>query len=232
MDFIQNIVDGNNFPVFTAFMLGLIVALHPCPLAANIAAMGYIAKDVTDRHKVFIKGLIYTAGRMLAYSLLGAVLLTVLRKSIDIESAGRWFAAWGETLLGPVLIAVGLYFILDRFIHRHEHCPDVKSHAHRFHGTWGCFMLGVLLAMSFCPESAIVYFGMLMPLSARSQGGWLLPVVFSLATSVPTLFLAWGVAYGVSGTSALRKRMDKAQRWINVIVGTLFIGAGVFCLLF
>ena len=230
MDFVKEIITDNNFPALTAFLLGLIVAIHPCPLAANIAAMGYIAKDTADRRRVFIKGMVYTAGRLIVYSLLGVMLLGVFRSSVDAEAAGRWFASWGETMLGPVLIAVGLYFILEHFIHRNEHCPDVSAHARRLHGVWGSFLLGALLALSFCPESAIVYFGMLMPMSAQSQSGYLLPVIFSVATSLPTVILAWIVAYGISGTSAVRQRVQVLEKWVNTVVGVIFIAAGVFCL--
>lgn len=101
MEIIQSIIDNNNFPVLTAFMLGLIVALHPCPLAANIAAMGYIARDTADRRRIFISGLAYTAGRILAYSALGAALLGLFRSSVDMEAVGRWFATWGEGCSAP-----------------------------------------------------------------------------------------------------------------------------------
>ena len=138
MDFVQGIIDNNGFPVFTAFLLGLIVALHPCPLAANVAAMGYIAKDAHCRRRVFINGLAYTLGRILAYSLLGLVLLAVFRGSGAVGMIGRWFSEWGERLLGPVLVAVGLYFILERFIHKHEHCPDVASAASGAALLWAC----------------------------------------------------------------------------------------------
>lgn len=230
MEFIQSLIDDNSVPVLTAFLLGLIVALHPCPLAANVAAMGYLAKDAHDRRRVFMNGLAYTVGRILAYSALGVALIAVFRGSGGMEAVGRWFGEWGERLLAPVLIIIGLYFILDRFLHKHEHCPDVSSRGRRFHGLWGSLLLGVLLALSFCPESAIVYFGMLMPLSARSPGGYLLPIVFSVATSIPAVLLAWGVAYGIGGTSAMKRKMGVVQRWINVVVGALFIAAGVFCL--
>lgn len=232
MDWIQNIIDNTQFPVVTAFLLGLAVALHPCPLATNIAAMGYIAKDVNDRRRVFMNGLFYTIGRILAYSVLGVVLAVLLRGSADMLSVGRWFGEWGERLLSPVLIVVGLYFLMSRFLHRHEHCPDVTAHGRRFHGLGGSLLLGVLLALSFCPESAIVYFGMLMPMSANLSGGYLLPVVFSLATAVPTVFLAWGVSCGISGTEIMRGRVHIVQKWMNTVIGVLFIGAGVFCAFF
>ena len=230
MEFVQNMIENNGFPVVTAFLLGLIVALHPCPLAANVAAMGYLAKDARNRRRVFVNGLAYTAGRVLAYSVLGVVLIAVFRGSGGMEAVGRWFGEWGEKVLAPVLIVIGLYFILDRFLHRHEHCPDVSARGRRLRGTWGSLLLGVLLALSFCPESAIVYFGMLMPLSARTPSGYFLPVVISVATSIPAVCLAWAVAYGISGTEAMRKNMQLVQRWINIVVGVLFIGAGVFCM--
>ena len=232
MEIFQSIIDNSGFPALTAFLLGLVVALHPCPLAANVAAMGYLAKDGHVRRRVLLNCLAYTFGRIIAYSLLGVVLIAVFRGTGGVEAVGRWFGEWGERLLAPVLIAVGLYFILDRFIHKHEHCPDVSAHGRRFRGLWGSMLLGVLLALSFCPESAIVYFGMLMPLSARSSGGYLLPVVFSLATSVPAVLLAWAAAYGIGATQAVKRKMSVVQRWINVGVGALFIGAGVFMLFF
>ena len=230
MEFIQSIIDDNSVPVLTAFLLGLIVALHPCPLAANVAAMGYLAKDAHDRRRVFMNGLAYTVGRILAYSALGVTLIALFRGSGGMEAVGRWFGEWGERLLAPVLIIIGLYFILDRFLHKHEHCPNVSERGRRFHGSWGGLLLGVLLAMSFCPESAIVYFGMLMPLSARYSGGYLLPVVFSVATSVPAVLMAWAVAYGMGGMQAVKNKMHAVQRWMNIVVGVLFIGAGVFSL--
>ena len=232
MEIFQSIIDNSGFPVLTAFLLGLIVALHPCPLAANVAAMGYLAKDGHVRRRVLANCLAYTVGRVAAYSLLGVVLIAVFRGTGGVEAVGRWFGEWGERLLAPVLIVVGVYFIFDRFIHKHEHCPDVSARGRRFHGLWGSMLLGVLLALSFCPESAIVYFGMLMPLSARSSGGYLLPVVFSVATSVPAVLMAWAVAYGIGGTQAMKRKMSVVQRWINVGVGVLFIGAGVFMLFF
>jgi len=239
MDFIHSISDGAQFPVLTAFLLGLAVAFHPCPLAANIAAMGYIAKGMGRKRDVLVCGLLYTLGRIVAYSALGVALVAAFRGgvgafsgAIDLNVMSDWFARWGEAVLSPVLIIIGVYFLLNRFIHRHEHCPDITSGKRRFSGAWGGFLLGVLLALMFCPESAIVYFGMLMPMSINVSVGYILPFVFALATAIPTVLMAWGVAYGVTGTAVMHRRMHIVQRWINIIVGVVFICAGVFCAVF
>lgn len=236
MDFVQNIIEGSQFPLLTAFLLGLAVAFHPCPLATNIAAMGYIAKDVRDRKKVLINGLLYTAGRMLAYSVLGIILVLALRGGAEFISGdgglhyiGNWFGEWGETVLAPVLIIIGLYFLLSRLFHRHDHCPNISRK--RFSGAWRCLSLGILLALTFCPESAIVYFGMLMPMSVHADFGLLMPVIFALATAVPTVLMAWAVAYGVAGSPAMQRRMHIIESWMNVAIGMIFIIAGVFCLI-
>lgn len=67
MDFLQNLLDNSNIPVITAFLLGLLTAISPCPLATNITAIGFISKDIGNRNKIFLGGLLYTLGRVVAY---------------------------------------------------------------------------------------------------------------------------------------------------------------------
>lgn len=232
MDWLHEMIENTQAPVVTAFLLGLVVALHPCPLATNIAAMGYIAKDMGRGKRILISGLCYTLGRVLAYSLLGIVLIVVFRGSVDMESLGRRFGEWGEKLLSPLLIIIGLYFLLTKFFHKHEHCPTLPVLGLRLRGNAGSLVLGILLALSFCPESAIVYFGMLMPLSAKAETGVFLPVVFSMATAIPTVLIAWVVAFGASGMPVVRASMHAVQRWMSIVVGILFIGAGIMTALY
>ena len=234
MQFIQDIIANSQWPVLTAFLLGLAVALHPCPLAANIAAMGYIARDVNSRRKVFFNGIYYTIGRVLAYTVLGIIIIAVMRNGMNTLHISDFFSLWGERILGPVLIIIGLYFIFSSRLHKEEHCPHLSTRRHLLHGWGGSLLLGILLALSFCPESAIVYFGILMPMSAQSSIGYSLPIIFSVATAIPTLIMAWGFAYGIgmSGTASLKGKLSKAQHAINGIVGVLFICTGIFCLIF
>lgn len=232
MEFILNMIENSSWPVLTAFLLGLAVAVHPCPLATNIAAMGYIARHVVNSRKVLINGLYYTLGRIAAYSLLGSIIVFAMKNGFAATTAGQFFSEWGERLLAPLLIIIGIYFIFSARLHKEEHCPDVNSRGQRLSGKTGSFALGAVLAMSFCPESAIVFFGMLMPLSAKAAAGYALPVVFSVATAIPTVLLAWAVAYGVSGSKAFKKNATTAQKYINAVVGIIFIGAGLFCCFF
>lgn len=95
-------------------------------------------------------------------------------------------------------------------------------------GGWGALALGALFAMAFCPTSAVFYFGMLIPMSATASEGWLLPVVFAIATALPVLVLAWVLAYSMQSIGKVMGKISVFQRWFNRIVALLFIGVGIY----
>ena len=111
MEYLQNLSDGSAVPILTAFLLGLLTALSPCPLATNIAAVGYISKDLENRRRVFFNGLLYTLGRVAAYTLLGAVLIAVLRGGAGVFAIQKVIGKWGEMLIGPVLVLIGSFML-------------------------------------------------------------------------------------------------------------------------
>ena len=154
MQFIQDIIANSQWPVLTAFLLGLAVALHPCPLAANIAAMGYIARDVNSRRKVFFNSIYYTIGRVLAYTLLGIIIIAVMRNGMNTLHISDFFSLWGERILGPVLIIIGLYFIFSSRLHKEEHCPHLSTRRHLLHGWGGSLLLGIL-RYRFVPKALL-----------------------------------------------------------------------------
>ena len=231
METIRSIIYDGQVPALTALLLGLIVALHPCLVATNVAAMGYMAGGAGRKRSVFLRGVAYTLGRMASCTLLGVALIAIVRRGADVLAIGETAGAWGERLLAPVLLLIGLYLIFARFIHRREHCHTVNGGDKAVKGYGGCFALGVLLSLTFCPESAIVFFGMVIPMSAEAHGGYLLPVVFALGSAVPAVALAWCMAYGMAGLAAVRGKMHVVQRWLSAAVGIMFIIAGVMCLL-
>ena len=80
MDWLQTLLDNSTAPALTAFLLGLLTAISPCPLATNIAAIGYISKDIENRNRIFSNGVLYTVGRIIAYTVLGIVLISILKE--------------------------------------------------------------------------------------------------------------------------------------------------------
>ena len=229
MEWLQTLLDSSTTPVLTAFLLGLLTAISPCPLATNIAAIGYIGKDIEDRRRVFLNGLLYTAGRIVAYTVLGLVLILIIRQGASMFGIQKFIGTWGELLLGPALIVIGLLMLfshrlnLPQFGFNGSNTEGLKKR-----GGWGAFLLGVLFAMAFCPTSGMFYFGMLIPMSATATLGYLLPVVFALATALPVLIVAWLLAFSMQEVGRFYGWLKGIERWTTIIVGVLFVLIGLY----
>ena len=228
MEWLQTLLDNSTMPMLTAFLLGLLTAISPCPLATNIAAIGYIGKDIEDRRSVFRKGLLYTLGRTVAYTLLGVVLIGIIRSGASMFGVQKFIGTWGELLLGPLLIVIGLLMLFGHRLNLPQFGFNGKGEGLAKKGGWGAFLLGVLFAMAFCPSSGMFYFGMLIPMSATATMGYLLPVVFAVATALPVLVVAWILAFSASEIGRFYGRVKAIEKWLSVIVGLVFIIVGLY----
>lgn len=228
MEYLQTLLDNSELPVVTAFLLGLLTAISPCPLATNITAIGFIGKDIDNRNRVFINGILYTVGRVLVYAILGAILIAVLRKGADTFAIQKGIGQWGEAILAPALIVIGLLMLFGNKLQLSKFGFSATEKTEKLKGTWGSLLLGVLFALTFCPTSGLFYFGMLIPMSVMEKEGYLLPVVFALATGLPVMLVAWFLAYSMAGIGKFYNRVQVFQKWFSHIVAILFIGIGVF----
>lgn len=228
MDWLQNWLDNSSTPVLTAFLLGLLTALSPCPLATHIAAIGFIGKDIEDRKRIFLNGLLYTLGRVLSYTLLGVILIVVLKGGASMFGIQQTVGVWGEFVLGPLLVAIGLFMLFADKLNLPKFGFNGNAEGLVKKGGWDALLIGILFALAFCPTSGVFYFGMLMPLSATVPAGYLLPVVFAVATSLPVLVVAWVLAFSVQQIGRLYGRMQGLQRWMNLLVGGVFILTGIY----
>ena len=228
MDILQTWLEGSEVPVLTAFLLGLLTAVSPCPLATNITAIGFISKDIESKDRPFLLGILYTIGRMVAYSLLGALLIWMLRRGFDTFDLQSKVSQWGEMLLSPVLIVMGLVMLFGDRLPLSGFGLNASEKSGRLRGAWGSLLLGILFAMAFCPTSGLFYFGMLIPMSASATGGYALPAVYALATGLPVVIVAWIIAYSIGNIAGFYKKMQVFQKWLNRMVAVLFIIVGIY----
>ncbi|MCI6805031.1 MAG: aromatic aminobenezylarsenical efflux permease ArsG family transporter [Prevotella sp.] len=224
----QTWLEGSEVPVLTAFLLGLLTAVSPCPLATNITAIGFISKDIESKDRTFLLGILYTIGRMVAYSLLGALLIWMLRRGFDTFDLQSKVSQWGEMLLSPVLIVMGLVMLFGDRLPLSGFGLNASEKSGRLRGAWGSLLLGILFAMAFCPTSGLFYFGMLIPMSASATGGYALPAVYALATGLPVVIVAWIIAYSIGNIAGFYKKMQVFQKWLNRMVAVLFIIVGIY----
>ena len=228
MDILQTWLEGSEVPVLTAFLLGLLTAVSPCPLATNITAIGFISKDIESKDRTFLLGILYTIGRMVAYSLLGALLIWMLRRGFDTFDLQSKVSQWGEMLLSPVLIVMGLVMLFGDRLPLSGFGLNASEKSGRLRGAWGSLLLGILFAMAFCPTSGMFYFGMLITMSASATGGYALPAVYALATGLPVVIVAWIIAYSIGNIAGFYKKMQVFQKWLNRMVAVLFIIVGIY----
>ncbi len=228
MDWLQNLLDNSSTPVLTAFLLGLLTAISPCPLATNIAAVGFIGRNIENRKRVFINGMLYTLGRVLSYTLLGVVLIMILREGSSMFGIQKAIGTWGELLIGPMLLIIGLFMIWGDRLNLPKFGFNGNAEGLAKKGGAGALLIGVLFALAFCPTSGVFYFGMLIPMSATATAGYLFPAVFAIATSIPVLIVAWILAFSVQQMSSFYGRIKTVQKWLNLIVGILFIVIGIY----
>ncbi|MEI7499903.1 MAG: aromatic aminobenezylarsenical efflux permease ArsG family transporter [Bacteroidota bacterium] len=225
MQFLQATLENSQYAVLTAFILGLMAAISPCTLATNITAIGFISRDIENRRRVFIKGLVYTLGRAISYTGLGVILFFGTSKM----HVSLLFQGWGEKLLGPLLIILGLFmldFIKIKFPGFSGLTGKMGEHSKRSY--WGTLLLGMIFAMAFCPYSGVLYFAMLIPITITSVSGLYLPVVFAIATGLPVIIFAWLLAYAVGNVGKLYDRIKVFELWFRRVIAVLFILTGTY----
>jgi cytochrome c biogenesis protein CcdA len=225
MQYLQAVLENSQYAALTAFILGLMTAISPCPLATNISAIGFISRDIENRRRVFIKGLVYTLGRAVSYTGLGVILFFGASKM----HVTMLFQGWGEKILGPLLIIIGLLmldFIKIRFPGFSGLTEKMGEHSKRSY--WGTLLLGMVFAMAFCPYSGVLYFAMLIPMTITSISGLYLPVIFAIATGLPVIIFAWLLAYAVGNVGKLYNQIKTFELWFRRVVAVFFIVAGVY----
>jgi cytochrome c-type biogenesis protein len=217
------------FTSLSALWLGILTSISPCPLATNIAAITYIARDVDNPRRVLFGGMLYTAGRTMAYVVLAVLLVASL---LSAPLVSHFLQKYMNKILGPVLILVGM-FLLD-LIHigwtGGGPSEGLKRRAGRM-GMWGAGLLGFGFALSFCPISAALYFGSLLPLALESNSRVVLPMLYGIGTALPVVVFAVIIAVSANSLGRFFNCITRVERWARIITGIVFIGVGIYFVL-
>ncbi len=212
--------------ILTAFWLGLLTSISPCPLAANIAAISFLAKRIIHPGRVFLSGAFYTLGRIAAYL---AVSFLIIHSLLSIPEAANFLQKYMNKILGPLLVVVGVV-LLDfiKFSIPRLSLSEVHQNKLAESGAWGAFALGFIFALAFCPVSAGLFFGSLIPLALHSKLGILMPLVYGVGTGLPVLGFAVGIALGASSLVHWFRRVAWLEEGMRKVTGVVFIGVGLY----
>jgi cytochrome c-type biogenesis protein len=228
MDLINILIDNYNIPILTAFLLGVLTSISPCPLATNITAIAYISREIKTTKNTLLNGLFYTLGRGISYTVL-ATLIYFGFSSFEISSI---FQGWGDKVLGPVLIIIALVMFGVIKINLGANSKKIERIKEWLgkKGYMGSLFLGVLFALAFCPYSGVLFFGALIPLVMKSTESLLLPPVFALGTSLPVIIFSFLIAFSMQKVSRAFQVVQKVEKVMRFMVATVFLIAGVYYL--
>lgn len=212
--------------VFSAIWLGILTSISPCPLATNVAAISYVSRRVDKPGKILLHGLLYIFGRTLTYAVLGIMLVSSL---LSAPALSHILQKYMHLALGPILILVGMV-LLELISFPLPSFGGGGSMQARIDalGAWGALLLGILFALSFCPVSAALFFGSLLPLAVQHQSGILLPVLYGIATGLPVALFSLVIACGLQRLAEAYKALTGFEVWARRLTGILFIGIGLY----
>ena len=212
----------------TSFWLGILTSISPCPLATNVAAISFLAKKITHPFFVLLSGIAYTLGRMVTYALLGFILINSI---MGIPQVAQFLQKYMGKALGPILIVTGL-ILLDIIKINFPGLSLSQKHHNKLveAGAPGAFLLGAVFALAFCPVSAALFFGSLIPLALQSKFGITLPFIYGIGTGLPVLVFAIAIAMGVTSLSRWFNKLTKLEYYMRKATGIIFILVGIYYL--
>ena len=215
--------------IASALWLGILTSISPCPLATNLAALSFVTVRINNPRRVLLAGILYTIGRAVAYVALAALIVTSL---LAIPDVAFYLELYGNRVLGPALIVVGALLLgLLRIPVPGSTLPQRVGHRAEKWGPAGAFLLGGAFALSFCPVSAALYFGSLMPLLVERGSPVLLPTFYGMGTSIPVLVCAILATTGVKLAGRITERLGRVEIWARHITATVFVGVGLYFVL-
>ena len=204
--------------ILTAFGLGALTVVHPCPLGTNIAAVSFLLSWRETSGKKFALALLFVVGEIAAFSALGIFIASGI---LHVPQIANFLQNYLMQLLGPILILMGM--MLAGILLPHQKTLKLSERMHdKFSklGLWGSLVMGILIALSFCPMSAAIFFGVLIPLAVASNAGVLYPAFFGIGASLPLL----AIVVLISRSAAFLSRFPIARRTAGKKLSTFFGG--------
>jgi len=222
-------VDTLLFGAGTALWMGILTSISPCPLSTNIAAISYVGRRVEKTRWVLFSGLLYTLGRSLAYL---AVAVLVTQGLLAIPAVSMFLQRYMNLFIGPLMLVVGV-LLLDIFKFSFNSGglgSTLQSRIDKM-GIWGAGLLGIIFALAFCPTSAGLFFGGLIPLAIKSHSPFILPALYGIGTALPVIGFSLLLSFGAHLVGAAFKKLTVIEIWVRRITAGVMILVGVVLIL-
>lgn len=212
--------------IFIALWLGILTSISPCPLATNIAAISFIVRKIEKSKTLILAGLLYSLGRMISYLILA---IFIVKGLLAIPALSFFLQKYMNIIIGPVLIIAGMFllelivfnlgsgritsFLKDKLIDK---------------GFMGTFFLGAVFALAFCPVSAALFFGSLIPLSIKIGDPFIPSLFYGLGTALPVLGIVFLFLIGSKSIGSIFNKITVIEKWVRTFTGFIIILIGIY----
>lgn len=210
----------------SAFWFGVLTSISPCPLATNITAISFLGKELIEPRHVFWAGLQYTTGRIVAYFSISSIVSLGL---LSIPDVSQFLQKSINQIIGPLMVLVG--FILLGVIRLPSSNFGLKflekvQKMAKGSRAWGAGLLGFAFALAFCPISAGLFFGGIIPLSVKYHSYFLIPLLYGVGTAIPVVVFAIIIALGGRKLGLAFNKLTAFEIWARRGTGLVFIAMG------
>jgi len=211
----------------SALWLGILTSISPCPLATNIAAVSYIGKRVDKPTSVLLAGMLYTLGRTVSYF---TVAFIAVKSIASTPAVAMFLQSNMNQFLGPILVVAGILlldFIPWPRVGGGGFVTRLQEQVNR-HGIWGALLLGLLFALTFCPVSAALFFGSLIPLAVKHESSIFMPVTYGIGTALPVVVFSALIAFATHRVSSAFNILTKVEPWMRRFTAVVFVLVGLY----
>jgi cytochrome c-type biogenesis protein len=217
-------------PVFAAVGLGVLTSISPCPMASHAAAISVLVRQAGGLRRGAVVGGVFACGRAASYVLVAWIASEGL---VRLGPIVRKVQSHAESVLGMVFVIGGLLLAISPWLKLPGRGIDAaawKRRLDRLGAVPGAFFLGMILAAAFCPVSAGIFFGSVIPLAMATTPSWSVTVPYGLATALPVFALTLAAGCGTAQIARVFHVAHKANPWLHGLSATGMIGAGLWLL--
>lgn len=220
-------MDISALPMVSAVWFGILTSISPCPLATNIAATTFIGRQIQTRFGTLAAAAAYTGGRALAYIAICAIIVAGL---FSIPGTSMFLQQHMNKVLGPLLIVTGLLIldIVPLRLHAWGRGDSKLMRRLSNSGAVGAVFLGFIFALSFCPVSAALFFGSVLPMALKFESGVWLPLWYGVGTALPVISFALALDFSARLASKFIQGLSVVERYLRRLTAAVFIGIGFY----
>lgn len=211
--------------LLNSLWLGLLTSITPCVFTASIAIISYINRKPGSSNHVFVSSFLYVIGRMVFYTILGAILSIFVD---GIASVSTFLSNRLNIILGIILIFVGLTlldlinvsFLHFSFVGKIREKADSSKYV-------GSFIFGILFAGMFCPVTASLFIANFL----QAPNNILSFMLYGFTTGLPAVILSLLLIFSRNRFNKLNEKLEKFEKYSSKITGAIFLVMGIFLIL-